>query len=134
MKIIISESQYNLLRESNFETDSKINKNKKFLTKVIGHDFSDKITQITSSYDVPMEFDEGISSDLVNRMLNFWGPMYLVNVYGKDYLYQDRGGYEWFMDEDGYDYVDDEIPEKLGISEIGLKFSNIINMFFNEEN
>jgi hypothetical protein len=123
MKVIITESQYNLLRE---------NKNKKFLTKVMGHDFTNKIKMITSSYAVPMSFGEGVSPEIIRRWLNHWGPMYLVNINGKKYLYQDRGDFEMFIDEEGYDYVDDEIPEELGISDMGLKFSDIIDMFYNE--
>lgn len=113
--------------------NENIEKNKKFLTKVMGHDFTDNIKMITSKYDVPREFDEGISWDLLSRMLNFFGPMYLVKVNGKNYLYQDRGDFEWFIDEEGYDYVDDEINEELKISDMGIRFSDIINMFFKEE-
>jgi antitoxin component of RelBE/YafQ-DinJ toxin-antitoxin module len=117
--------------------NENVEKNKKFLTNLMGVDFTDKIQQITSSYDVPMSFDEGVSPgvspELIRRWLNHWGPMYLVNIKGKKYLYQDRGEYEFFMDEHGYDYVDDEILEQLGIDELGLKFSDIIDIFFNEE-
>jgi hypothetical protein len=63
--------------------------------------------------------------------LNFWGPMYLVNIDGKNYLYQDRGDFEMFIDEEGY-WNKDEIPEELGISDMGLRFSDIIDMFFEE--
>lgn len=128
MKIIITERQQKLLVESRNE------KIKKFLIKTLGVDFSDRIQQITSTYDVPMEFDEGVGPSTVRMWLNYWGPMYLVNINGKDYLYQDRGDFEMFIDEEGYDYVDDEIPEKLGISIAGLKFSDVINSFFEEEN
>jgi hypothetical protein len=38
-----------------------------------------------------------------------------------------------FIDNDGFDYVDNEIPEKLGIAEMGFKFSDIIDMYFEEE-
>ena len=123
MKYIITESQYGLIRE---------NKNKKFLIKTMGQDFTDKIKMITSTYDVPMSFDEGVGPNLINRWLNHWGPMYLVNVNGKDYLYQNRGDFEMFIDEEGYDSVDDEILEELGISDMGLRFSDIIDMFYNE--
>ena len=128
MKIIITERQQKLLFESRNE------KIKKFLIKTLGVDFSDRIQQITSTYDVPMSFDDGVGPNLINRWLNYWGPMYLVNINGKNYLYQDRGDFEMFIDEEGYDYVDDEIPEKLGISIAGLKFSDVINSFFEEEN
>jgi hypothetical protein len=57
--------------------------------------------------------------------------MYLVNIDGKNYLYQDRGDFEMFIDEEGY-WNKDEIPEKLGIGVLGLRFSDILDMFYNE--
>jgi hypothetical protein len=107
-------------------------KNKKFLISVMGMDFTDKIQQITSTHDVPTSFDDGIAPSTIRTYLNFWGPMYLVNIYGKNYLYQDRGDFEMFIDEDGY-WNKDEIPEKLGIGILGLRFSDILDMYFEEE-
>ena len=124
-------NQYLPSRFSNHINES-VDKNKKFLTNVMGQDFINKIKEIKDSYDVPMSFDEGVGPNLINRWLNHWGPMYLVNVNGKDYLYQNRGDFEMFIDEEGYDYVDDEIPDELGISDMGLRFSDIIDMFFEE--
>lgn len=100
----------------------------------MGIDFTDKIQMITSSSDVPTDFDEGVGSSTINMWLNHWGPMYLFELDGVKYLYQNRGDFEMFIDEEGYDYVDGEIPEKLGIGVLGLKFSNIIDMYFEEEN
>lgn len=108
-------------------------KNKKLLKDIIGFDFSNRIKQINSSYDVPMEFDDCIGGGMINRYLNFWGPMYLFSLRGSKILYQDRGDFEWFMYDDCIEYVDNEIPEKLGISIMGLRFSDIINMYFEEE-
>ena len=48
-------------------------------------------------------------------------------------IYQDRGEFEFFMDEGCWEYVDDEIPEKLGIAILGLRFSDIVDMYFKEE-
>lgn len=126
MKIIITESQYHIIKED-------LNKNKKFLINIMGVDLTDKIQMVTSMYDVPREFEEGISLDLIRRMLNKWGPMYLFNLNGKDYLYQDRSGYDWFIDSDGFEFVDNEIMEQLGIGVLGLKFSDIIYTFFKED-
>ena len=109
-------------------------KAKNFLRDNFGFDFSGRIEQITSTYDVPMEFDDGISPEMIRQFLNYFGPMYLFELDGVKYLYQGRGDYEWFIDEEGYDYVDNEIPEKLGIAEMGFKFSDILNMYFEEEN
>ena len=125
MKYIINESQHMSLLEN-------LDKNKKFLTKTMGIDFTNKIQMITSTYDVPNSFDDGIAPSTIRTYLNFWGPMYLVNIDGENYLYQDRGDFEMFIDEKGY-WNKDEIPEKLGISVLGLRFSDIIDMYFYEE-
>jgi hypothetical protein len=125
-RIVDSTNNNELLQES-------IDKNKKFLKDSFGVDFSDRIQQITSTYDVPMSFDNGIGSDMIKRYLNFWGPMYLFELDGVKYLYQDRGEFEWFIDEEGFEMVDNEIIEKLGIGIMGLTFSDIIDMYFEEE-
>ena len=114
------------------ENTSTSEKNKKFLTKIMGVDFSDNIQQITSTYDVPTSFDDGIAPSTIRTYLNHWGPMYLVKIDGENYLYQDRGDFEMFIDEEGY-WNKDEIPEKLGISVLGLRFSDILDMYFYEE-
>jgi hypothetical protein len=43
------------------------------------------------------------------------------------------GVHEKFIDEDGNIYIENEIPEKLGIGEMGLRFSDIIDLYFSEE-
>jgi hypothetical protein len=131
---IIEEIELNDGEEMITESSTRKEKLKKFLTNKLGIDFTNSITQITSSYDVPMIFDEYIGSGMINRYLNFWGPMYLFEIDGYKFLYQDRDEFEWFMDEKGFEFVDDEVIEQLGIGEIGLKFSDIINTFFEEEN
>ena len=128
--------KYNVKKKKKIK--ESVDKNKKFLIDVMGYDFTDKIKMITSTYDVPMEFDEVIGPEYIRRVLNYFGPMYLVDIDGKKYLYQHRtdnedGDFEWFHDEHGFNYVDGEIPEQLGISEMGLKFSDIIDIFFNED-
>jgi len=125
-RIIDSTNNGVLLSES---TD----KNKKLINGIVGFDFSNRITQITSSYDVPMVFDECFDSGWIKRWLNFWGPMYLFEFDGVKYVYQDRGEYEFFMDEHCIEYVENEIPEEIGIAILGLRFSDIINMYFEEE-
>ena len=119
------------------ENVSSKEKSKRFLKDKLNIDFTNSIQQVTSSYDVPMEFDDIIGPDGIRRYLNFWGPMYLIEIDGMRFLYQDRvdtdGRFEWFLGEDGIDYVDNEIIERLGIDIMGLRFSDIINMYFNEE-
>jgi hypothetical protein len=125
MKYHIKESQYVYLLEN-------LEKKKRLLNKIIGVDFTGKIKKITSSKDVPSDFDEGVGPVLIDQFIHYWGPMYLFKYYGKKYLYQGRDEYEMFIDEDGYDYVDGEILEHLGIDVTGLKFSDIIDIYSNE--
>jgi len=135
MKIIrLTESDLtNIVKRVISENDSMLEKNKKFLKNKLGIDFTNGIQQVTSTYDVPMEFDYSISSDSIRRYLNNFGPMYLFELDGKKYLYLDVGVHEKFIDEDVNIYIENEIPEKLGIDEMGLRFSNIIDLYFKEE-
>ena len=130
-------NQYLPSRFSN-HINENVDKNKKFLTKVMGQDFTGKIKEVKDLYDVPLEFDNTIRPDYIRRVLNYFGPMYLVDIDGKKYLYQYRideedGDYEWFHDEHGFKYVDGEIPEQLGLDELGLEFSDVIDLYFNQE-
>ena len=86
MKYLIKESQYVNLLEN-------LDKNKKFLTNVMGVDFTGKLIQITSGYDVPYSFyrNGGITLKRVMSDLNAFGPMYLFELDGIEYLYLDRG-------------------------------------------
>jgi len=122
-RIVNSKDNHSLLGES-------IDKNKKFLIDYLGEDFINGIEQITSQYDIPYELKSRLDYSTLRRMMNSWGPMYLVNINGKKYLYQDRDDYEWFMDSEGGSYVDGEILEEIGIGVMGLRFSDIIDMFF----
>ena len=134
MKIIrLTESDLtNIVKRVISENDSMLEKNKKFLKNKLGIDFTNGIQQVTSTYDVPMEFDYGISSDLINRYLNKFGPMYLFELDGYEYLYLDMGDHEKFIDEKGNIFIENEIPERLGIDIMGLRFSNIIDLYFKE--
>ena len=99
----------------------------------MGIDFTDKIQQITSTYDVPMEFDEHFTSQMVRLYLNKFGSMYFFELDGKKYLYLDMGDHEKFIDEKGNVFFENEIPERLGIDVMGLRFSDIIDIYFKEE-
>ena len=109
-------------------------KAKNFLKDNFGIDFAGRIKQITSSHDVPkVFFDDVIHPRTINTWLNYWGPMYLFELDGMKYLYQDRRDFEYFIDQEGFEYMDNEIPEKLGIAEMGFTFSDILDMYFEEE-
>ena len=121
-----------LLRFRIIKESTSNDKNKRFLKNKLGIDFTNGIQLVTSTYDIPMEFDD-YSGVLLNLYLNKYGPMYLFEYDGKKYLYQDRGDYESFISDDGNLYLDNEIPEMLGIDEMGLRFLDIIDLYFKEE-
>ena len=133
IKILVSSIMKYYMTQNLPNVNESYDKAKNFLKDNFGFDFSGRIEQITSTYDVPMSFDDGISPEMIRQFLNYWGPMYLFELDGVKYLYQDRGDFEMFIDEEGYDYVENEIPEKLGIAEMGFTFSDILNMYFEEE-
>jgi hypothetical protein len=138
MKIIISKYQYNLLIENNSE------KNKKFLIDILGHDFISKIKEIKNGSDIPKMFHRYLDLNGVKGQIDMVGPMYYFTLDGKGYLYQDQSKFyyshdgasfgEMFMSEDGKRDYSNKILEELGIYEMGLKFTDVINMFNKEKN
>jgi hypothetical protein len=109
-------------------------KNKKFLTNHMGIDFTGKIEKVKSFYDIPYNFYKGFSTmSEVTSYLKRFGPMYFFELGDYEYLYQDRGNKDWFIDEYGHVYDKDEFLERLGLDVLGLRFSDIIRMYFNEE-
>ena len=133
IKILVSSIMKYYMTQNLPNVNESYDKAKNFLRDNFGFDFSGRIEQITSTYDVPMEFDDGIGPEMIRQFLNYFGPMYLFELDGIKYVYQDRGEYKFFMDEGCIEYVDNEISEKLGIDILGLRFSDIIDMYFNEE-
>jgi hypothetical protein len=121
-------------KEDNSPLKEDVDKDKKFLSNVMGVDFTGNIQQVTSLYDIPYTFyRKGIfTMPDVASYLNRFGPMYIIELYGRKFIYQDRGRYESFISEDGIVY-EDKIPEQLGIDIMGLRFSDIIDIYFNEE-
>jgi len=127
MKYIIKESQYVYLLENS-------EKKKKFLTNHMGIDFTGKFKKITKAFDVPYNFFRkgGISLKEAMAYINAFGPMYFFELGDREYLYQNRGNKDWLIDEYGHVYIKDEFLERLGIDVLGLRFSDIIDTYFNE--
>lgn len=137
IKIIITERQANNIL-------NQMNKNKKFLINVMGEDLTGKIKEIKDGSDIPKRFHRYLELGNVKQQIGMVGPMYLVKIRGKYYLYQDQSKFyqahndasfgELFWGEDGKQDYSNKIIEELGLDELGLRFSNIIDMFYNEEN
>jgi hypothetical protein len=124
----------------NESTDKK----KILLINVMGEDLTGKIKQIKDGSDIPKKFRKYLEVGNVKKQIAMVGPMYHVIIDGKGYLYQDQSKFyqshndasfgEMFWGEDGKKDYSGEIPEQLGIDVLGLRFSDVIKTFYNEEN
>jgi len=126
MKLIINQNQKKILLENNDESL------KNFLIK-IGLDFTDKISIIQSTYDIPPEFRKVAPPEYMRRMLNLFGPIFVIDIDGEKFLYQNRGDQEWFIGENGFIYNLYEIPSLKKFFSLGLGFSKIIDLFWDDD-
>jgi hypothetical protein len=108
-------------------------KNKKFLTKLLGEDLIDSIQEITLAKQLPIEFLKSIGVSALQQYIDWYGPLYYFVLDGEPYIYKDRGEYEMFTNNKGRGFIDGEIPERLGLSDMGLRFSDVIDTIFNKE-
>ena len=110
----------------------------------MGEDLTGKIKEIKYGSDIPRRFHKYLDLDGVKRQIDIVGPMYLVKIGDNDYLYQDQSDFyqshnnssfgEMFMGEDGKRDYSGKILTELGLDELGLRFSDIIDIFYEKEN
>jgi hypothetical protein len=124
MKYIIKESQYNLLKE---------NKKKKLFTKLLGDDLIDSIQEVTSSKELPIGFLKHFGTSTIQSYIDAYGPLYYFVLDGEKFVYKDRGDYEMYINDKGKSFLDGEITDRLGLSDVGLGFSDVIDAVFNDE-
>lgn len=108
------------------------NKFKGFLRRKFNVDLTDKITMITSKYDIPEEFIGLYLKKDFERLLNDYGPFFLIEGNNARFLVQDRG-YAFKGIDNNQIYVEDEkIMENLGIKPLKLKLGYLIDLYFDE--
>ena len=129
MKIIITESQYNLLNET------KTDKFKKFLKNRFEIDLTGKIKEINRFSQIPNSFKEKYLSLSTPRAFQDkiqFGPMYLIDFYkdkviNKKYLYQSGSD---LMDQDGEFWSENHLMELLGLNIMGLNVDDLIDIYY----
>jgi hypothetical protein len=67
-----------------------------------------------------------------------YGPLYYFVLDGEPFLYKERISpkgeeYEMYITDKGKSYLDGEITDRLGLSDMGLNFSDVIDTIFNDE-
>jgi len=130
MKYLIKESQYVYLLEN-------LDKKKRLFTKLLGEDLIDSIQEITSPKQLPIEFLKSIGTSVIQRYIDVYGPLYYFVLDGEPFLYKERISprgeeYEMYITDKGKSYLEGEITDRLGLSDMGLNFSDVIDTIFNE--
>jgi hypothetical protein len=115
-----------LIKESNI---------KKIFTDKFGVDLTGKIKILTSTYDIPVEFDEYITSNMVRVWMNNYGPMYLIELPNETLLYQRQGKTRAYLlfNSEGESYGVGEVLDKLGLPQIDMYLDMLVNIFAEEE-
>jgi len=111
-------------------TESKL---KTFLEDKFGVDLTDKVSLITSTYDLPFEFDRIMSNEMLRMYLNRFGPIYLIDLGKEKYLYQNRfNGNEMITDTKDRTISPHQLMDKLGIAPIGISIQDILDLYVEE--
>jgi hypothetical protein len=133
MKIIITESQYNLLVES------KNDKFKKFLKDKF--DFELEVRTIETYEDMPTKIRDLVSLKWFKSQINAFGPLYLFKFKDRTFLFVDserNGGFALeiiYFDSLNHpinrtsSLTGDRLNELFNISEIGLDLIDIIKLY-----
>ena len=110
-------------------TESKL---KELLRNIAGIDLTDKIEMVTSSYDLPMEFDSVMTPTVLRQYLNNFGPMFIIRGPKKTFLYQNQSGRVVIADSNDRTYSEASIMNQLGIPPMGLSMDDIIKTYYTE--
>jgi len=133
MKIIITESQYNLLVES------KNDKFKKFLKDKF--DFELEVRTIETYEDIPTKIRDLVSLKWFKSQINAFGTLYLFKFKDRTFLFVDskkNGGFALeiiYFDSLNHpinrtsSLTGDRLNELFNISEIGLDLIDIIKLY-----
>jgi len=133
MKIIITESQYNLLVESKNDKFKKILKDK--------FDFELEVRTIETYEDIPTKIRDLVSLKWFKSQINAFGPLYLFKFKDRTFLFVDskkNGGFALeiiYFDSLNHpinrtsSLTGDRLNELFNISEIGLDLIDIIKLY-----
>lgn len=114
------------------------NRVKELIKKYFNLDLTGKIHMVTNKWELPFEFDNFMSEAQLNRSLNKYGPMYIIQtdnrIIGKSNLFlcQNRDkGWE-VVDSDDNVYSEFELMKELRIHPLALSIDDLINAYFKD--
>ena len=110
-------------------TESKL---KEMLKNIAGVDLTGKIDIVTSTYDLPLEFDNVMTPTVLRTYLNHFGPMFIIYGPNKTFLYQNQSGRVVIADSNDRTYSESSLMRHLGIPPMGLSVDDVINTYYKE--
>ena len=106
---------------------------KNFIKDKYNVDLTGKIELVQNKYDVPMVFDDYITSWQLSLYLNEYGPMFLITIGNFKWLYQKQNKRYFFMDFLGNKITEKEFMQVIHIRHLGLSMDQLIELYFTEE-
>jgi hypothetical protein len=150
MKIILTESQneslknklMNVINSAGFEMGITVSGSFNNLLNIIGKDNlydvlvksgfdPSKIEMITSKYDIPSDFYTDFTWNTLRGLMNYWGPMYLLEIQEDRFLFQQQNDKNFWIVENIGQVVEPRVLESLSLK--GLDVNKVINLYHMEE-
>ena len=150
MKIILTESQneslknklMNVINSAGFEMGITISGSFNNLLNIIGKDNlydvlvksgfdPSKIEMITSKYDIPSDFYTDFTWNTLRGLMNYWGPMYLLEIQEDRFLFQQQNDKNFWIVENIGQVVEPRVLESISLT--GLDVNKFINLYHMEE-
>jgi len=107
------------------------NQIKRIIKKKFGVDLTDKMIMVRNKWELPFEF-KYIPERWLNKYLNFYGPMYVIETPENMYLGQERENGYYVVDKEDRVVQDYQIMEELGIHGLGLSLGDLIDAYIND--
>lgn len=149
-KIILTESQnesiknrlMNTINEVGLEKGLEISGSFNNLLRIIGKDnlykvlfesgfYPNRIKMITSKYDIPSDFYTDYRWDTLRNLMNYWGPMYLLEIQEDRFLFQQQNDKNFWIVENVGQVIESRVLESLSLT--GLDVNKVIDLYYVEE-
>jgi len=105
---------------------------KELIRDRFGIDFTGKVEEVTSAYSLLDYFNECGSYVYINRRIDKFGPMYLIDMSDKvKILYQKNldNGKDWLITNDCDPLDESYFMDLLGIQPLGLTMEQFIEIY-----
>jgi hypothetical protein len=149
-RIILTESQneslknklMNVINSAGFEMGITVSGSFNNLLNIIGKDNlydvlvksgfdPSKIEMITSKYDIPSDFYTDYRWDTLRKLMNYWGPMYLLEIQEDRFLFQQQNNKNFWIVENIGQVIEPRVLGSLSLT--GLDVNKVINLYHMEE-